>query len=174
MVKKNKKKNKKEKQYVSTEIKDLGSQQLFQLNGKLYRTGDFRQMVMGLKHLYCKINSVLENYYFRNQLDPQNHKKNALRYVAGMKIEYLAVYSGKTRSPTFNWDRLQGIPLENELFNVQKYDAEFEYNEAMKSTKKYQSIVWEVIIDNKPCGRGKKFEYFKESLDMLIEHFDIK
>ena len=32
----------------------------------------------------------------------------------------------------------------------------------------------EVIIDNKPCGRGKKFEYFKESLDMLIEHFDIK
>jgi len=131
-------------------------------------------MVMGLKHLYCKINSVLENYYFRNQLDPQNHKKNALRYVSGMKIEYLAVYSGKTRSPTFNWDRLQGIPLGSELFNVQKYDAEFEYNEAMKSTKKYQSIVWEVIIDNKPCGRGKKFENFKESLDMLIEHFDIK
>ena len=32
----------------------------------------------------------------------------------------------------------------------------------------------EVIIDNKPCGRGKKFENFKESLDMLIEHFDIK
>ena len=122
------KKNKKEKQYVSTEIKDLGSQQLFQLDGKLYRTGDFRQMVMGLKHLYCKINSVLENYYFRNQLDPQNHKKNALRYVAGMKIEYLAVYSGKTRSQTFNWDRLQGIPLGSELFNVQKYDAEFEYN----------------------------------------------
>tara|TARA_R110002012_G_scaffold5952_1_gene27376 strand:- start:766 stop:1290 length:525 start_codon:yes stop_codon:yes gene_type:complete len=174
MVKKNKKKHKKEKQYVSTDVKDLGTQQLVQIDGKLYRLPDFRQMVMGLKHLYCKINSVLENYYFRNQLDPQDHKKNALRYVAGMKIEYLSVYSGKTRSSTFNWDRLDGIPLGNELFNVQKYDAEFEYNEAMKSTKKYYSIVYDTIIDNKPCGRGKKFEYFKESLDMLIEHFDIK
>lgn len=75
MVKKNKKKHKKEKQYVSTDVKDLGTQQLVQIDGKLYRLPDFRQMVMGLKHLYCKINSVLENYYFRNQLDPQDHKK---------------------------------------------------------------------------------------------------
>jgi hypothetical protein len=174
MVKQKKKKNKKEKQYVSTDVKDLGTQQLVQIDGKLYRLPDFKQMVMGLKHLYCKINSVLENYYFRGQLDPTDHKKNALRYVAGMKVEYLAVYSGKTRSPTFNWDRLQGIPLGNELFNVQKYDAEFDFKEAMKSTKSYQSLVWDTIIDNKPCGRGKKFENFKESLDMLIEHFDLK
>ena len=33
MVKKNKKKNKKEKQYVSTDVKDLGTQQLVQIDG---------------------------------------------------------------------------------------------------------------------------------------------
>ena len=169
-----KKKKKKEKKYASTEIKDIGSQQLFQVDGKLYRTGDFREMVMGLKHLYCKINSVLENYYFRNQLDPTNYKRNTLRYLAGQKLEYLAVYSGKVRSETFNWDRLEGLPLGNELFNVIKYDVESDYNEAIKVTKKFYPIMWQVIIDNKPCGRGKKFEDFKEGLDLLIEHFDLK
>ena len=52
MAKKNKKKkNKKEKQYASTDVKDLGTQQLVQIDGKLYRLPDFKQMVMGLKHL---------------------------------------------------------------------------------------------------------------------------
>ena len=95
MSKKRKKKNKKEKQYVSTDVKDLGSQQKLQIDGKLYRLPDLKEMVMGLKHLYCKINSVLENYFFRGQLDPTNEKRNTLRYLAGQKLEYLAVYSGK-------------------------------------------------------------------------------
>ena len=78
MVKKNKKKK---KNYVSTDVKDLGSQKLVQINDKLYRMPDMVQMVMGLKHLYCKINSVLQNYYFRGQLDNKDTKRNLLRYL---------------------------------------------------------------------------------------------
>ena len=174
MSKKRKKKNKKEKQYVSTEFKDLGSQQLLQIDGKLYRLPDLKEMVMGLKHLYCKINSVLENYFFRGQLDPANEKRNTLRYLAGQKLEYLAVYSGKCKSPTMNWEKLGGMPMGTEMFNIQKYDAEFDFKEAMKSTKNFQSLLWDVIVENRPCGRGKKFENFKEGLDLLVDHFDLK
>ena len=171
MVKKNKKKK---KNYVSTDVKDLGSQKLVQIDDKLYRMPDMVQMVMGLKHLYCKINSVLQNYYYRGQLDSRDTKRNLLRYLAGEKLEHLATYSGKTKSQTMNWDKLTGIPLGQELFNIQKFDAEMHFTDAMKSTKTYQSIIWDVIIDNKPCGRGPKMDKFREGLDMLIEHFDIK
>ena len=60
------------------------------------------------------------------------------------------------------------------MFNIQKYDAEFDFKEAMKSTKNFQSLLWDVIVENRPCGRGKKFENFKEGLDLLVDHFDLK
>ena len=55
-------------------------------------------------HLQKKINSVHENYFYRNQLDPSSSKHNATRFAAVKKLEYLAIMSGKNKSCTMNFD----------------------------------------------------------------------
>ena len=173
MVKKKKKKQKKQKPSPSlNEVRDLGGQEIIRIDDKLYRLPDFRLMKMGLKHIYGVYNSNLQKYYSRNLLCPQDYKINTLRFLAGEKLEALAVYSNKQKSITFNWDKLDNIVIGGiELFVGNGFDAEQEFNEAMKSTKKHQSMIWDLLINDIPVGRGKKFENLIEALDYLRDHF---
>ena len=41
----------------------------------------------------------------------------------------------------------------------------------MKSTKNHQSMIWDLLINDIPVGRGKKFENLIEALDYLRDHF---
>ena len=171
--KKKKKKQKKQKPSPSsTEGRDLGGQEIIRIDDKLYRLPDFRLMKMGLKHIYGVYNSNLLKYYAKSLLCPQDYKINTLRFLAGEKLEALAVYSNKQKSITFNWDKLDNIVIGGiELFVGNGFDAEQEFNEAMKSTKKHQSMIWDLLINDIPVGRGKKFENLIEALDMLRDHF---
>jgi hypothetical protein len=170
---KRKKKHKKSKPSPKpTQVKDLGAQEIIRVDDKLYRLPDYKELKMGLKHIYGVYNSNLQKYYARNLLCPQDHKINTLRFLAGEKLEALAVYSAKQKSITFNWDRLDNIVIGGiELFVGNGYDAEQEFNEAMKSTKNHQSMVWDLIVNDIPVGRGKRFLNLQEALDLLRDHF---
>ena len=170
-----KKKKNKKKQSDKTEesqVRDLGGQTLIRHEGKIYRLPDMAEMVQGNKHIYKKINSVHENYFYRNQLDPSSSRHNATRFAAGQKLEYLAVMSGKNKSCTMNFDYLAGIPNGSELFSIYKIDHEHEFNRALKYTRELQSILWSVIVDNEPATH-KKMDKYREALDLLIDFWKI-
>ena len=167
-----KKKKKKQHRTKPKEISqsqeiDYGAQTLIRENGKIYRLPDGAEMVVGNKHIQKKINSVHESYYARKQLDPKDEKKNVTRFAAGQKLEFLASISKKNKSCTMNFSTLAGIPYGSELFNIFKIDYEQEFNDAMKATLGHQSLVWDVIIDNKPA-RHKRMNDYREALDLLI------
>lgn len=167
-----KRKKKKQQRTKSKEISqaqeiDLGAQTLIRENGKVYRLPDMAEMQISHKHISKKINSVHESYYARHQLDLRDAKKNATRFVAGQKLEYLGVISNKMKSCTMNFNSLAGIPNGTEFFNILKIDYEQEFNDAMKATKQHQSLIWDVIIDNKPATH-KRMNSYREALDLLI------
>jgi len=170
MAKKKKKKQHrtKPKEISQAQEIDYGAQVLVRENGKIFRLPDGAEMVIGSKHIQKKINSVHESYYARHQLDPTDAKRNATRYVAGQKLEYLGIISNKMKSCTFNFNRLAGIPHGSEFFNILKIDYEQEFNDAMKATIQHQSLIWDVIIDNLPA-RHKRMNSYREGLDMLID-----
>ena len=121
MAKKKKKKQHrtKPKEVSQAQEIDYGAQTLVrEENGKIYRLPDMAEMQISHKHISKKINSVHESYYARHQLDPTDAKRNATRYVAGQKLEYLGIISSKMKSCTFNFNRLAGIPDGAEFFNI--------------------------------------------------------
>ena len=172
MVKKKKKKQQrtKTKQVPQGQEIDYGAQTLVREDNKIYRLPDMAEMQISHKHISKKINSVHESYYARHQLDPTDAKRNATRYVAGQKLEYLGIISSKMKSPTFNFSRLAGIPNGAEFFNILKIDYEQEFNQAMKATIQHQSLVWDVIIDNK-AATHKRMDQYRDALDLLISHW---
>jgi len=172
MAKKKKKKQQrtKPKEVFNIQETDYGAQTLVRENGKIFRLPDGAEMVVGNKHIQKKINSVHESYYARHQLDPKDAKRNATRYIAGQKLEYLGIISSKMKSCTFNFNRLAGIPDGAEFFNILKIDYEQEFNKAMKATIQHQSLVWDVIIDNK-AATHKRMDQYRDALDLLISHW---
>lgn len=174
MAKKKKKKPQKphSKSPQSNEVRDLGGQTLVNIDGKIFRLPDMAEMVQGNRYIYKKINSIHENYYYRSQLDPFDAKKNATRFAAGQKLEYLAIISGKNKSCTMNFDYLAGIPNGAEFFNIFKIDHEQEFNDALKHTKQLQSILWDVIVDNKPATH-RRMDKYREGLDLLIDYWKL-
>ena len=176
MAKKKKKQKKKKSEPIQLEQTDLGGQELITIEGQIYRLPDGKKMKMGLKHIYGEINSNLQNYYQRNLLCPQDTRINAMRFVAGEKLEALAVYSGLQRSTTFNWDRLEGIPMGNslEIMNINGFDAHDQFNKAFLSIPyNLRSLTFNLIVNDQPVGRRKGMENLKESLDCLRDFFKI-
>ena len=110
MAKKKKKQKKHNPEAQPIEEMDRGGQEIITIDGQLYRLPDMKPMKQGLKHIYGEINSNLQKYYHKNLLCPQDSRINAMRFVAGEKLEALSVYAGIQSSQTFNWDRLEGIP----------------------------------------------------------------
>jgi hypothetical protein len=99
-----------------------------------------------------------------------------MRFVAGEKLEALAVYSGLQSSQTFNWDRLEGIPMGNslEIMNINGLDAHDQFNKAFLSIPyNLRSLTFNLIVNDQPVGRRKGMENLKESLDSLREFFKI-
>ena len=81
MAKKKKKQKKSKPSPESTEVKDLGAQEIIRIEDKLYRLPDYKELKMGLKHIYGVYNTNLQKYYARNLLCPQDHKVNTLRFL---------------------------------------------------------------------------------------------
>jgi len=176
MAKKKKKQKKQKPSPIQLEEMDRGGQEIIPIDGQLYRLPDFKLMKQGLKHIYGEINSNLQNYYHKNLLCPQDSKINAMRFVAGEKLEALAVYSGLQSSQTFNWDRLEGIPMGNslEIFNINGFDAHDQFTKAMQSIPlNLQSPTYNLIVNDQPVGRRKGMDNLKESLDCLRDFFKI-
>jgi hypothetical protein len=172
MAKKKKKKKQRTKPKEVSQIQeiDLGAQTLIRENGKIYRLPDMAEMQISHKHISKKINSVHESYYARHQLDPTDAKNNATRFVAGQKLEYLAIISNKNKSCTMNFSSLAGIPHGSEFFDILKIDYGQEFNDAMKATLQHQSLLWDVIVDNKPATH-RRMDKYREALDMLISYW---
>ena len=176
MAKKKKKQKKKKSEPIQLEATDYGAQELITIDGELFRLPDGKKMKIGLRHIYGEINSNLQKYYHKNLLCPQDSKINAMRFVAGEKLEALAVYSGLQRSTTFNWDRLEGIPMGNslEIMNINGFDAHDQFNKAFLSIPyNLRSLTFNLIVNDQPVGRRKGMENLKESLDSLREFFKI-
>jgi hypothetical protein len=176
MAKKKKKQKKQKSDPIELEQTDLGGQELITIEGQIYRLPDMKKMKMGLKHIYGEINSNLQKYYHKNLLCPQDSRINAMRFVAGEKLEALAVYSGLQSSQTFNWDRLEGVPMGNslEIFNINGFDAHDQFTKAMQSIPlNLQSATYNLIVNDQPVGRRKGMENLKESLDCLRDFFKI-
>jgi hypothetical protein len=101
MAKKKKKIKKIKQNPESTEVTDLGGQEIIRIEDKLYRLPDFKLMKMGLKHIYGVHNSNLQKYYAKSLLCPSDYKINTLRFLAGEKLEALGVYSKKQKKYYF-------------------------------------------------------------------------
>ena len=176
MAKKKKKQKKKKSEPIQLEATDYGAQELITIDGELFRLPDGKKMKIGLRHIYGEINSNLQKYYHKNLLCPQDSKINAMRFVAGEKLEALAVYSGLQSSQTFNWDRLEGIPMGNslEILNINGFDAHDQFTKAMQSIPlNLQSPTYNLIVNDQPVGRRKGMDNLKESLDCLRDFFKI-
>ena len=106
MAKKKKKQKKQKPSLIPVEEMDRGGQEIIAIEGQLYRLPDMKLMKQGLKHIYGVINSNLQKYYTKNLLCPEDSRINSMRYVAGERLEALAVFSGLQNSQTFKWDRL--------------------------------------------------------------------
>ena len=176
MAKKKKKQKKHNPEAQPIEEMDRGGQEIITIDGQLYRLPDMKPMKQGLKHIYGEINSNLQKYYHKNLLCPQDSRINAMRFVAGEKLEALSVYAGIQSSQTFNWDRLEGVPLGNslEIFNLSGFDAHDQFVKAMQSIPlKLQSATYNLIVNDQPVGRRKGMDNLKESLDCLRDFFKI-
>ena len=168
MVKKNKKKDK--------NLLDFGAQRLVrdEKENTLVRKVDgavFRLAFYGKdRHLEKTINSVLENYYFHNQLDPKDNDINSRRFRAGEKIESLSNRAGMNQRITTRLAEVM-ISGNNTDFIDDTIDFHSDLHLALKHLKNLWSVVWNVIVENKPAG--KNMNKFREGLDLLIEHFDM-
>ena len=169
-MKKNKKKNKKNKFSI-----DLGSQELIrnEEDNTLVRKVDgtaFRFAFYGNeRHLEKTIKSLLENYYLRNLLYPQDRDINSRMFWAGEKFEKLAHRSGMNQRIT---TKLSEVVIgSNDDFISDTLDAKSDLHLCLKAMKNCWTIVWKVIIENKAAG--KEMDKFREGLDYLVKHFDM-
>ncbi len=170
---KKKKKHKKQKSLIVEEEKDYGGQPILNLNGKYVRLPDYREVVMSAGRVELKIKSVLHKYFTNNQLCPSDAKKNALRHIAGEKMEILSVIANVKKSCTQNWDKIEGLVVGGyDLINVSSFDAHSEFNKALKLCKPHDMILYNLIVEDIPCGR-KKMDYLRECLDNLCEYWKI-
>ena len=143
--------------------------EIITIDGQLFRLPDMKPMKQGLKHIYGEINSNLQKILSqRNLLLPQDSRINALRFVAGEKLEALSVYAGLQSSQTFLLGSLRGVPMGNslEIFNLNGFDAHDQFNKAMQSIPlNLQSATYNLIVNDQPVGRRKGMDNLKESLD---------
>ena len=172
MVKK-KKKNKKQKPLIVEEQKDFGGHEIININGKFMRLPDYKEIVLTAGRVELKIKSVLHKYFSNNQLCPSDQKINAIRHLAGEKLEHLSVWVGITKSPTQNWDKIEGIAVGGrDLINLSSIDAHSEFNKALQECKPHEMIIYDLIVEDKPCGR-KNMHRLRECLDNLSKYFNI-
>lgn len=172
MVKK-RKKNKKQKSLIVEEQKDYGGHQIINVDGKYIRLPDYKEIVMTSGRVELKIKSVLHKYFSNNQLCPSDQKINALRHLAGEKLEYLSVWAGITKSPTQNWDKIEGLVVGGrDLINLSSIDAHSEFNKALGQCKPHEMIIYDLIVEDKPCGR-KNMDRLRECLDNLCQFWNI-
>ena len=167
---KRKKKNK-----ISKDAIDLGAQELIrsEKDSTLVRLVDgarFRLAFYGKdRHLEKTINSLLENYYLRNLLDPKDRDINSRRFWAGGRFEKLAHRSGMNQRIT---TKLAEVTIgSNDDFLSDTLDARSDLHLCLKAMKSCWTIVWKVIVENKAAG--KQIDKLREGLDYLIEHFDM-
>lgn len=173
LAKKKKKHKKKEKPLNLEEQKDFGGQQILNVNGKLIRVGDFKEVVLTSGKLELKIKSHLHKYYTNNQLDPRDQKNNTIRFIVGEKMEALSIYAGLQKSCTQEWGRIDGTFLGGkDLINISTIDAHSEFNSALKMCKPHDSILYDLIVLDQPCGR-KNMDYLRECLDNLADYFNV-
>ena len=151
---------------------ELGSQDLERNeDGTLTRKVDgekFRFAFYGKdRHLEKTIKSLLENYYLRNLLYPQDRNINSRMFWAGEKFEKLAHRSGMNQRIT---TKLSEVVIgSNDDFLSDTLDARSDLHLCLKAMKNCWTIVWKVIIENKPAG--KEIDKFREGLDYLVKHF---
>ena len=170
---KKKKKNKKQKSLIVEEQKDFGGHQIINIDGKYVRLPDYKEIVLSAGRVELKIKSVLHKYFTNNQLSPSDAKKNAIRHIAGEKMEVLSVIANIKRSVSQNWDKIEGLVVGgNDLLNVNSFDAHTEFNNALKLCGRHQMILYNLIIEDTPCGR-KNMDYLRECLDNIAEYFKI-
>lgn len=172
MVKK-KKKNKKQKPLIVEEQKDFGGHEIININGKFMRLPDYKEIVLTAGRVELKIKSVLHKYFSNNQLCPSDQRINAIRHLAGEKLEHLSVWAGIVKSPTQNWDKIEGIAVGGrDLINLSSIDAHSEFNKAIQECKPHEMIIYDLIVEDKPCGR-KNMNRLRECLDNLSKYFNI-
>ena len=119
MAKKKKKQKKHNPEAQPIEEMDRGGQEIITIDGQLFELPDMKPMKQGAK-TYLWGNKLKFTKILSQKLCPQDSRINALRFVAGEKLEALSVYAGLQSSQTFNWDRLEGVPMGNslEIFNL--------------------------------------------------------
>jgi len=170
---KKKKKNKKQKPLIVEEQKDFGGHEIININGKFMRLPDYKEIVLTAGRVELKIKSVLHKYFSNNQLCPSDQKINAIRHLAGEKLEHLSVWAGITKSPTQNWDKIEGIAVGGrDLINLSSIDAHSEFNKALQECKPHDMIIYDLIVEEKSCGR-KNMHRLRECLDNLSKYFNI-
>jgi hypothetical protein len=169
-----KKKKKKQKTLKIEEEKDFGSQPIINVDGKYIRLPDYKEIILSAGRVELKIKSVLHKYFTNNQLCPQDAKKNAVRHLAGEKMEYLSVLANVKKSPTQNWDRIEGLVVGGyDLININSFDAHSVFTKALNECKPHDMILYDLIVEDQPCGR-KNMDRLRECLDNCANFFKIK
>lgn len=170
---KKKKKPKKQKSLIVEEQKDFGGHQIINIDGKYVRLPDYKEIILSAGRVELKIKSVLHKYFTNNQLCRTDAKKNAIRHIAGEKMEILSVIANIKRSVSQNWDRIEGLVVGgHDLLNVSTFDAHTEFNKALKLCGPHQMILYDLIIEDQPVGR-KNMDRLRECLDNVAEYFKI-
>jgi hypothetical protein len=155
---------------------DIGGQELVRddKNSLLIRKVDgtkFRFAFYGTdRHLEKEHKSILDNYYSRNLLDIYNREHNSKRYWAGQRYEQKFESAGIRQKLTSSLKENLGNSTKEE-FLVQNFDAKSEFRFIDKEMGKFSNILWYVIIEGNPAK--KRINEFRESLDKLIELFDM-
>ena len=166
------KKNKKKDKHTI----DVGAQTLIkdEKTNKLIRKVDgarFRFAFYGQdRHLEKEYNSILQNYFLRDMLDPKNKDNNSLRYYAGSKYEAKFESAGIRQKITSALkENLGGSSKEEFLAN--NLDAKSEFRFIDKEMGNSSNILWSVVILNQPAR--KRMSELRNALDRLILFFDM-
>ena len=165
------KKNKKNKNTI-----DLGAQTFIRNDKKstLIRINDgasFRFAFYGNdRHLEKEHNSVLQNYFARNLLDPTNREHNSKRYWAGQKYENMYEKAGIRQRITASLKENLGNSTKEESM-VSNLHSLSEFRWVDKEVGKLSEILWLVIIHNK-IATNKRMNELREALDSLIKIYD--
>ena len=175
MAKKKRKQRNKNKTPQSTETRDLGGQPIIEENGRFFRLPDLQEVILGTRHLFKRFNSVHENYFHRKMLS-KDEKKNALRYLAGQKLNFLAEATGKNKSCTMSFENLAGIPRGSSgfgIFDLNKVDRETELMRCLRYCKEYASLLWDCLVNDIPAT-SKRMDKYRAGLDKLIEYWGME
>tara|TARA_R110000824_G_scaffold304664_6_gene492491 strand:+ start:582 stop:1085 length:504 start_codon:yes stop_codon:yes gene_type:complete len=164
------KKKKKDKHTI-----DLGGQELIRddksnsfirkNDGSRFRFADYGND----RHLEKEYNSILQNYFARNLLDPFSREHNSKRYWAGQKYENMYEKAGIRQRITASLkENLGNGTKEDAVVNSLHSLSEFRWIDKEVGTS--SKILWKVIINNNPAK--KDMNNLREALDKLIKILD--